>query len=162
MECKIKVRDRYTYQVEASRSKSHGLPDSENDRGRRQERRRLLGKVSRSAFQPTAMVLFEGVGWKEQLALVTPMVVELTREMLFSGRRSGRRGCEWSKKASAEYNNYFTSDLRGPGNWNFRATPGTKVPCRALARSTEHFQLWHYNLLPLPRRMRGCCRYRLY
>lgn len=60
--------------------------------------------------------------------------------------------CEWSKKASAEYNNYFTSDLRGPGNWNFRATPGTKAALwRALALGTEHFQLWHYNLLPVPR-----------
>lgn len=129
--------------------------------------RRRLGKVFGRCFNGRVSHCSKGLGRKEQLALVTPTVVELTRKMLSTlrgvgegkgERRVGR--CEWSKKASAEYNNYFTSDLRGPGNWNFRATPGTKAagtgaPSLPRARGTEHFQLWHYNLLPVPRRMRA-------
>lgn len=85
--------------------------------------RRRLGKVFGRRFNGRVSHCSKGLGRKEQLALVTPTVVELTRKMLSTlrgvgeGRGERRVGrCEWSKKASAEYNNYFTSDLRGPGN----------------------------------------------
>lgn len=73
----------------------------------------------RPVFQRTGSHCSKGLGRKEQPVPVTPTVLELTRKMLSTlegGREEGLGRCEWSKKASAEYNNYFTSDLRGPGN----------------------------------------------
>lgn len=103
------------------------------------------------------VALFVRVSRKEQLALVTPMVVELTREMLFSGVGRDDGGVNGLRKRRR--NTIITS----PQIYEDREIE-IFVPRRArrhraaLARSTEHFQLWHYNLLPLPRRMRGCCR----
>lgn len=136
--------------------------------GRCWRKRRRTRQSFRPVFQRTGFALFERVG-SERAASASyahgRRRADAQNAFHFEGgggregarerRRVGR--CEWSKKASAEYNNYFTSDLRGPGNWNFRATPGTKAAGSGAppARGTEHFQLWHYNLLPVPRRMRA-------
>lgn len=126
----------------------------------REKRGEELGKVFGRCFNGRVSHCSKGLGRKEQLALVTPTVVELTRKMLSTlrgvgeGERRERKvgRCEWSKKASAEYNNYFTSDLRGPGNWNFRATPGTKaagsgapLPSSLLARAVQN--IFNYGII---------------
>lgn len=123
--------------------------------------RRRTRQSFRPVFQRTGFALFERVG-SERAASASyahGRRADAQNAFHFEGRggegerRERRVGrCEWSKKASAEYNNYFTSDLRGPGNWNFRATPGTKaagsgapLPTSLLARAVQN--IFNYGII---------------
>lgn len=127
-----------------------------------------LGKVFGRCFNGRVSHCSKGLGRKEQLALVTPtVVVELTRKML-STLRGGEEGKERERGGGwvgvnglrkRRRNTIITSpqiyEDREIEIFVPRQARRRQAAARPPARGTEHFQLWHYNLLPVPRRMRA-------